>query len=67
MTLRVIEQDLKPFFTPKMLAAYLTLSERTVRQMLADGKIASYKIEGQRRIDMKDVQRYLARGRQEAA
>lgn len=36
------------FFTPKTLAAYLALSERTVRQVLADSAIPSYRIAGSR-------------------
>lgn len=34
--------DRRAFFTPRSLAAYRALSERTVRQMLADGVIRSY-------------------------
>ena len=51
------------FFTPKTLAAYLALSERTVRQMLAEGVIPSYRIAGSRRIDPRDVDNYLRRCR----
>ena len=65
--LQVAKRDLRPFFTPKTLAAYLSVSERTVRQMLADRRISSYKIEGQRRVDADDVDAYLARHRQERA
>jgi len=65
--LRVVKRDLRPFFTPKTLAQYLSISERTVRQMLADGRIESYKVEGQRRIDFADVEAYLARHRHERA
>jgi excisionase family DNA binding protein len=50
----------RAFFTPKTLAAYLAVSERTVRQMLADAVIPSYRIEGSRRIDPGDVDAYLA-------
>jgi excisionase family DNA binding protein len=56
----------RAFFTPRMLAAYLAVSERTVRQMLADGVIPSYRIAGSRRIDPVDVDAYLA-GCREAA
>lgn len=66
-SVRVVERELRPFFTPKALAAYLSMSERTVREMLAKGRIASYKIEGQRRIAVEDVERYLAANRKEAA
>ena len=65
--LRVAKQDLRPFFTPRTLALYLSISERTVRQMLADRRIESYKVEGQRRIDQVDVDAYLARNRSERA
>jgi excisionase family DNA binding protein len=57
----------RPFFTPKTLAAYLSVSERTVRDMLAKGRIPSYKVEGQRRVAVEDVDAYLAANRQEAA
>lgn len=50
----------QPFFTPETLAAKLSLSARTVRTMLAKGAIRSYKVEGARRIDPKDVDQYLA-------
>lgn len=59
--LRVAERELQPFFTPKTLAALLSVSERTVRQMLADRRIASVRVEGQRRIMPKDVDDYVAR------
>jgi excisionase family DNA binding protein len=62
-TLRVSRQALRPFFTPKALAEYLSISERTVRQMLAEGRIPSYRVEGARRIDPDDVDAYLARNR----
>jgi excisionase family DNA binding protein len=55
-----IATERRAFFTPKSLAAYLALSERTVRQMLADGVIPSYLIQGSRRIDPADVDAYLA-------
>lgn len=65
--IRIVKQDLRPFFTPKTLAAYLSISERTVRYMLAGGKIPSYRVEGQRRIDPADVEAYLAKNRDRAA
>jgi Helix-turn-helix domain len=39
------KQELRPFFTPKSLAEYLSVSERTVRDMLSKGRIPSYKVE----------------------
>jgi excisionase family DNA binding protein len=63
MTIRITHQQRRAFFTPRTLAQYLSLSERTVRSMLAAGKIASYRVEGARRIDPADVDSYLARHR----
>lgn len=65
---RVIDTEPRqPFFTPKTLACYLSLSERTIRQMIADRTIASYRVAGQRRISAEDVDRYLASRRDERA
>jgi len=61
--LRVKSEERRAFFTPRGLAEYLSISERTVRQMLLDGRIPSYKIQGVRRIDPVDVDAYLARNR----
>lgn len=61
--LRVVEEERRPFFTPKTLAAYLAVSERTVYGMLADGVIASYRVAGARRIDPVDVDAFLALNR----
>jgi excisionase family DNA binding protein len=63
VTVRVTGQERRAFFTPKMLADYLALSERTVRSMLAAGTIVSYRVGGARRIDPADVDRYLAERR----
>lgn len=59
----VAKQELRPFFSPKALADYLSISERTVREMPSKQRIPSYKVEGQRRIDPADVGQYLARNR----
>ncbi len=67
MTVLVTEKERRAFFTPKTLAQYLALSERTVRSMLAAGKIASYRVEGARRIDPADVDSYLASHRTRGA
>ena len=67
MTVQVTQLERRAFFTPKTLALYLSVSERTVRSMLASGRIASYRVEGARRIDPVDVDSYLAAHRQEAA
>ena len=61
----VTHEQRRPFFTPRGLADYLTLSERTVRAMITEGKIASYTIEGSRRIAAEDVDAYLGARRDE--
>ncbi len=53
------------FFTSRSLAAYLALSERTVRELLRIGAIPSYKVAGSRRIDPVDVDAWLAACRDE--
>jgi excisionase family DNA binding protein len=63
----VVAPARRAFFTPKALAAYLSLSERTIREMLRTGVIPSYRIEGARRVDPRDVDSYLAARRREAA
>jgi excisionase family DNA binding protein len=65
VSVRVTEMERRAFFTPKTLA--LAISERTVRSMLASGRIPSYRVEGARRIDPRDVDRYLANRREERA
>ena len=55
----------RPFFSPKALAEYLALSERTVREMIRTGEIPSYRIAGARRIAAEDVDAYLASRREE--
>jgi excisionase family DNA binding protein len=50
----------RAFFTPKTLAEYLAVSERTVRGWIADGTIDSYLIGGSRRIDPADVDAFVA-------
>jgi excisionase family DNA binding protein len=63
-SIRVTELERRAFFTPKTLGAYLAISERTVRSMLAAGTIPSYRFEGARRIDPDDVDRSLAQRRE---
>ena len=57
----------RAFFTANELARYLNLSLRTVRQILADGTIASYEFEGARRIHADDVDEYVAARRTTSA
>jgi excisionase family DNA binding protein len=64
---RVTEIERRAFVTPRTLAQYLAISERTVRSMLASHRIPSYRVEGARRIDPRDVDGYLADRREERA
>lgn len=59
MTVRVTDLERRAFFTPRTLAEYLSLSERTVREMLRSGKIPSYRLEGARRVAASDVDAYV--------
>lgn len=56
----VLDEARRPFFTAASVARYLGLSERTVREMIADGRLPSYKFEGARRIAAEDVDEYIA-------
>ena len=67
MTVHVTHVKRRAFFTPKTLALYLSESERTVRSVLASGRIPSYRVEGARRLDPVDVDAYLARRRARGA
>lgn len=55
----------RAFFTPRALAEYLSVSERTIREMVRTGELASYRVGGSRRIASKDVETYLAQHRTE--
>jgi excisionase family DNA binding protein len=55
------------FFTERSLAAYLAVSDRTIRNWIRRGELASYKLGASRRIDPADVDAFLAERRDEAA
>lgn len=55
------------FFTERTLAEYLAVSDRTIRNWIRRGELASYKLGAARRIDPGDVEDFLARHRDEAA
>jgi len=55
------------FFTERTLAAYLSVSDRTIRNWIRRGDLPSYKLGAARRIDPADVEDFLARRRDEAA
>jgi len=54
------------FFTERSLAAYLAVSDRTVRNWIRRGELPSYKLGASRRIDPADVAAFLERRREEA-
>lgn len=53
------------FFTERSLAEYLAVSDRTIRNWIRRGELASYKLGAARRIDPADVEEFLARRREE--
>lgn len=55
----------RALLTPRGLAEYLSLSERTVRELLRTGEVPSYKVAGARRVDPDDVDAWLAGRRRE--
>lgn len=55
------------FFTERSLAAYLAVSDRTIRNWIRRGELASYKLGASRRIDPADVDAFLAERRDETA
>jgi len=57
----------EPFVTERTLAAYLAVSDRTIRNWIRRGELPSYKLGASRRIDPADVDAFLAERRDEAA
>lgn len=57
----------EPFFTERTLAAYLAVSDRTIRNWIRRGELPSYKLGASRRIDPADVDVFLAERRDKAA
>jgi excisionase family DNA binding protein len=55
------------FFTERSLAAYLAVSDRTIRNWIRRGELPSYKLGAARRIDPADVDAFLSQRREEAA
>jgi excisionase family DNA binding protein len=55
------------FFTERTLAAYLAVSDRTIRNWIRRGELPSYKLGASRRIDPADVDDFLAQRRDEPA
>jgi excisionase family DNA binding protein len=55
------------FFTERSLAAYLSVSDRSVRNWIRRGELPSYKLGASRRIDPADVAAFLDQRREETA
>jgi excisionase family DNA binding protein len=55
------------FFTERTLAAYLAVSDRTIRNWIRRGELPSYKLGAARRIDPADVHAFLEARREQAA
>lgn len=55
------------FFTERTLADYLAVSDRTIRNWIRRGELASYKLGAARRIDPADVDAFLVRNREGSA
>jgi excisionase family DNA binding protein len=55
------------FFTERSLAAYLAVSDRTIRNWIRRGELPSYKLGAARRINPADVDAFLEARRDEAA
>jgi excisionase family DNA binding protein len=64
---RGMERKYPAFFTERTLAAYLSVSDRTIRNWIRRGELPSYKLGASRRIDPADVEAFLARHRDEAS
>jgi excisionase family DNA binding protein len=63
------ENSVQPeaFFTERTLAAYLSVSDRTIRNWIRRGELPSYKLGTARRIDPADVDAFLEARREDAA
>jgi excisionase family DNA binding protein len=60
MTELLIDTERQAWFTPGSLASYLQVSDRLVRKWVAEGRLVSYKLDGCRRFDPDDVDRFVA-------
>jgi excisionase family DNA binding protein len=55
-----VHTDRLAWFTPDSLASYLQVSDRLIRKWVAEGRLRSYKLDGCRRFDPSDVDRFVA-------
>lgn len=57
---QVLDRAEEPFYTVASLARRWSVTERTVKRMISDGELRSYRIRGARRISPLDVASYEA-------
>ncbi len=67
MSALTIDTARRAFFTPETLASYLQVSDRMIRKWVAEGRLHSYKLDGCRRFDPTDVDRFVAQFRDRRA
>lgn len=65
MTELLIDTERVAWFTPDSLASFLQVSDRLIRKWVAEGRLISYKLDGCRRFDPADVERFVAELRDE--
>jgi excisionase family DNA binding protein len=58
-----INTERDSWFTEQTLASWLRVSDRKVRQWVAEGRLASYKLDGCRRFHPDDVEEFVAQFR----
>jgi excisionase family DNA binding protein len=60
-----VDTERRAWFTPDSLSSYLQVSDRMIRKWVAEGRLTSYKLDGCRRFDPDDVDRFVAELRDE--
>jgi excisionase family DNA binding protein len=58
-----IDSELQAWFTEESLATWLRISDRKIRQWVAEGRLPSYKLDGCRRFHPDDVASFVAQFR----
>ena len=57
---RVAPAALRPLLTKVSACEYLAVSERTLDRIVRDGELAAYRVRGQLRFRLDDIESYLA-------
>jgi excisionase family DNA binding protein len=58
-----INAERDAWFTEESLASWLRISDRKVRQWVAEGRLPSYKLDGCRRFHPEDVDQFVSQFR----